>query len=208
MYFLKLHTGSEPTLGLKPNETITYGVFGFTGSGPAKIGYNPAAWVGGGDLDPAINDRRLTGITYALVLHPVSAVLAFLSLVFSICGLKRRAFAILATGTFVIGSLTTVVAFAVDMVLWSVVKRDVEVPAFGRYAEFGAANWLVVPAFIFFIGGSFSAGITSFSRNRYPRKWARNSQLPSTATHSRRPTDTTAVDSTRRPKQSPPGSAT
>lgn len=69
-------------------------------------------------------------------------------------------------------SLTTLVAFVIDVVLFSILKgRFNDAPYDDRKTTYGPALWMTLVAVIASLVTLASAGVTAFSRSRYPRKW-------------------------------------
>jgi len=190
IYFLKLQTGPNEPDPFPSNTTVTFGVFGYSNS-TYHVGYIPADWSGTGIRDPTVDQSSLNGITYALILHPVgkgfhllaftikasdtlrtAALLAAITYGFVMIGLCSRAGAVL--GTFFSGlmALATVVVFIVDVVLFTILKSDfVQPPYDQRKTSLGPAIWMALVALLSSIVTVASASYTSFSHNRYPRKW-------------------------------------
>ena len=163
IYFLKLQVGDM---------TVHFGVLGSTGR-PQQVGYVPADWAGQGRVDPRVDDEHLSNITYALLLHPIAAVLAIVTFALSVIGLGTRKAAVLATCAAVINSLCVVVAFTVDIVLFSILKaRFLDPPGSdNRSTSYGSAIWISLVTAIISVIAVLSTFITVFSRARYPRKW-------------------------------------
>jgi hypothetical protein len=146
-----------------------FGVFGFTSS---KVGIGYDFTPIGVHFDSAkVNTSNVHNLTKALILHPMAAGLAGLSVLFGLCGARHRhsssrrphAGTILMTISAALATALTLIIFILDMVLFSTVrnrfrKQDVS-------AQFGNANWLTVGA----LGAlllAFGMGIcTVFSRH-------------------------------------------
>lgn len=176
VYFLRLVSGPNEPLPLPSNAVVTWGVFGYTHSAP-QLGYSPAQWSGTGIKDPTVDDESLRGITYALILHPIAAFFGVIAFGFSLIGLCSRAGAVF--GTFASGLMTllVMVAFIVDMVLFSILKaRLVDPPYNDRQTSYGPAIWMTLAAFIASAITLASTAYTTFSHHRYPRKWENEQQ--------------------------------
>jgi hypothetical protein len=72
-----------------------------------------------------LNTTVLHNLTYALILHPIAAGVAFIAFLFGLIGvLAASRIATIFMGLFaLIGSLVALVVFVIDMVLWNVLKN-------------------------------------------------------------------------------------
>ncbi|KAJ3552361.1 hypothetical protein NP233_g12901 [Leucocoprinus birnbaumii] len=137
------------------NRQIRYGVFGFTGSKP-HIGY----MFGNDRLDTTIMDN----LTKTLILHPIAAGLAGIAFIFGLCGASARTrigtvFMTLVAG---LATLTTLVAWVIDMVLFGIARtrfRDQ-----GLQAQYGNANWLTLGALVALLLGFCASTCGVFGR--------------------------------------------
>lgn len=171
VFFLKLISGPNEPAPLPSGTTVSWGVFGSEGSSP-QLGYSPADWSGTGVKDPTVNEASLRGITYALILHPIAALLGAVTFGFAMIGLCSRVGATFGTFTSSIMTLTVLVAFIVDMVLFSILKNQLVLPPYNeRQTMYGAGMWLTLAALVSSIITLISTSYTTFSHHRYPRKW-------------------------------------
>jgi len=171
IYFLKLQTGPNEPDPFPSNATITFGVFGYSNS-TYHVGYIPSDWSGTGVRDPTVDQNSLNSITYALILHPVAAILAAITYGLVMIGLCSRVGAVLGTFSSGLLALTTIVVFIVDVVLFTILKGQfVQSPYDQRRTSLGPAIWMALGALLSSIITLASASYTSFSHNRYPRKW-------------------------------------
>jgi len=162
VYFLKLNLESG---------FVTFGVLGSTGSSQ-QLGWVPSHWGGNGTTDPRVDDERLANITYALILHPVAAILSIITVALSVIGLGTRKAAVMATLTSTINFLCVFIVFVVDVVLFSILKtRFLDAPEQGRSTSYGPALWITLASVIIAGVAVYSTSITAFGRSRYPRKW-------------------------------------
>jgi len=175
-YFLQFTSGPHEPSPLPSNTTVTWGVFGSTVNGTVKsipqLGYSPADWSGTGVKDPTVNEASLHGITYALILHPIASFLGVVTFGFAMIALCSRVGA--TFGTFASGlmTLTVLVVFIVDMVLFSILKNQLVDPPYNdRQTFYGPAIWMTLAALVASIITLISTSYTTFSHHRYPRKW-------------------------------------
>jgi len=162
VYFLKLTLQSG---------SVTFGVLGSTGSSQ-QLGWVPSQWAGNGTTDARVDDERLANITYALILHPVAAILSIITVALSVIGLGTRKAAVMATLTSITNFLCVFIAFFVDIVLFSILKkRFLDPPEQERSTSYGPALWITLVAVIIAGLAVYSTSITAFGRSRYPRKW-------------------------------------
>ncbi|KAF8343875.1 actin cortical patch SUR7/pH-response regulator pali [Cantharellus anzutake] len=145
---------------------IKFGVWGYTGSAKG-LGYSLQPF---GINDSFLNNGALKNLTYILVFHPVAAGLSFLSVVFGACGALNysRFGAIFMTLVSALAFLITAIAFAVDMVLWDIVRSRIRND--GGSANLGNAIWMTLGALVALIFGSCAAGCGSFGRYRQHRQ--------------------------------------
>jgi len=176
VYFLYLKTGPNEPTPLPSDTTVTWGVFGSAVNGTVKsipqLGYSPADWSGTGVKDPTVDEASLHGITCALILHPIASFLGVVTFGFSMIALCSRVGA--TFGTFASGlmTLTVLVAFIVDMVLFSILKNQLVDPPYNdRQTFYGPAIWMTLAALVASIITLISTSYTTFSHHRYPRKW-------------------------------------
>ena len=69
-------------------------------------------------------------------------------------------------------TLVVLVAFILDMVLFSILKTQLVDPPYDeRRTSYGPAIWMTLAALIASIITFLSTSYTTFSHHRYPRKW-------------------------------------
>ncbi|KAL0578418.1 hypothetical protein V5O48_003568 [Marasmius crinis-equi] len=157
IYFLSAGEGPQQ---------MRFGIFGFTGS-DTHIGY---------DFDPALlgfdstrlNTRIIHNLTAALVLHPIAAGLAGLSVLFGLCGAAyHRAGTVIMTLLSGLAAIITLVVWVIDMVLFGITRnrfRDQGIPS-----QYGNGNWLVLGALIALMLGFCSSACGIFGSYRKRR---------------------------------------
>lgn len=70
-------------------------------------------------------------------------------------------------------STVILVIFIIDVVLFSVLKRElVQAPYNDRHTSYGPAIWMTLAALIASLITVASVSFTAFSHGIYPRKWA------------------------------------
>jgi hypothetical protein len=135
---------------------LRFGVWGFCASGQLnpnsetcfgpKLGYNVSSII---DLNEAGISQTIvnviqTALSVVLVLHPLSAGLAFLSLLFSLF-LTSHAFSILTLILTIINALVSTVSMAIDLALVLVARS--RLPSLGTFSiaiDFGNGVWMTV----------------------------------------------------------------
>lgn len=66
--------------------------------------------------------------------------------------------------------LVTAVAFAIDMILFNIIRSRVKSDGSGNKASLGNANWLTIGALVALALGTCAAGCGSFGRYRHRRR--------------------------------------
>ncbi|KAI9442416.1 pali-domain-containing protein [Lactarius indigo] len=144
VYFLRATNG-----GL----SYHFGVFGYTG-------YRfPIAPPGHGELSSA----TIHNLTYTLILHPGIALL------FGLCGAGyHRSGTVLMTLSSSLAALVTLVAFVLDMVLFSIARHEFR--KFGWSSQYGNATWLTLGALVALLLTFCTAGCGIFGSYRRRRQ--------------------------------------
>ncbi|KII92365.1 hypothetical protein PLICRDRAFT_37134 [Plicaturopsis crispa FD-325 SS-3] len=139
-------------------ETTHFGVFGYTGT-KVHIGY----------FFPQIETSRIVhNLTSVLILHPIAAGLAGLSVLFGICGAGyHRAGTVLMSLLATLAALATLVAWVVDMVLFGIARKHFRDA--GATAQYGNANWITLGALVALWIGACAAGCGVFGHYRRRR---------------------------------------
>jgi len=126
-------------------QTIHFGVFGYTGS-KASIGY-PFAPDRLGFNDSKLNTGVLHSLTFVLILYPVAAGLAGLSVFFGLCGAcYHRAGTVFMSLLSALATVCTLVAWAISMALFGIARNHVRDHVSGGTAQYGNANWIALGA--------------------------------------------------------------
>ena len=142
---------------------ISFGVFGYTGS-KVTVGYSLNSTVLGFD-DTRLNSAVIHNLTFVLILHPIAAGLAGLSVLFGLCGLGyHRAGTVIMSLLAALATLVTLVAWVVDLVLWGIARNRIRDN--GGSAMFGNANWLTLGALVALFLGFCAGCCGSFGRYR------------------------------------------
>jgi len=129
IYFLRASTGAS---------NIRFGVFGYTGT-KAHIGYHFPITTG------ELSTSTVHNLTYTLVLHPIAAGLSGIAVLFGLCGSEyHRSGTVLMALSSSLAALVTLVAFILDMVLWSIARHEFR--KLGFSAQYGNAVWLTLGA--------------------------------------------------------------
>jgi len=145
----------------------SFGVFGYTGSGMAKVGYTITENLVGYS-SPSLENGILHNLTYVLVLYPVAAGLAGLAFIFGLFGASyHRAGTVFMTLLSGLAALVATVAWPVSMALFSVIRKQVNDN--GDVATYGKALWFGVAAMVaLYLAFLTSAcGVCGHYRKRY-----------------------------------------
>ncbi|KAG8946007.1 hypothetical protein FRC04_012126 [Tulasnella sp. 424] len=148
---------------------IHFGVFGYTGSA-RHLGYAINQLDTRNNL---FNSTVVHNLTYVLVLHPIAAGLAFLAVVFGLCGAaSHRVGTIIMSVAAALATILTLVVWVIDMVLFGILRNKLR--GQGYPAQYGNANWLVLGALIALLLGTctsffgiFGSYRTKRANNRY-----------------------------------------
>jgi len=145
-------------------DIIRFGVFGFTGS-QKHIGYKFDPTIIGFQSDK-LNSAVIHNLTFVLVLHPVAAGLAGISVIFGLCGASYHRFGtILMSLSAALATLVTLVVWVIDMVLWGIARERIRHDGpNGDTANFGNALWLTLGALVALALGFCAASCGSFGR--------------------------------------------
>ncbi|KAF8309509.1 pali-domain-containing protein [Clavulina sp. PMI_390] len=159
-------------------KAIGWGVWGYTGSSKG-LGYTIDSSALGLN-DSLLNTSVLRNLTYILVLHPIGAGLSFLAFMFGLCGsiTYNRVGTILMTLISSVALLVTVVAFAIDMILFTIIRSRIRADATGNTASLGKAIWITLGALAALVLGTCAAGCGSFGRYRHRRPSERRVKAP------------------------------
>ncbi|KIM78935.1 hypothetical protein PILCRDRAFT_824059 [Piloderma croceum F 1598] len=123
--------------------TTQFGVFGYTGS-KASVGYTfPPDRLGYNDTK--LNTGVLHSLTFALVLYPVAAGLAGLSVIFGLCGAcYHRVGTVFMSLLAALATICTLIAWVISMALFGIARDHVRDHITGATAQYGNANWIAL----------------------------------------------------------------
>ncbi|KAG8998262.1 hypothetical protein FRB94_006960 [Tulasnella sp. JGI-2019a] len=127
-------------------QDIHFGVFGYTGS--AKLLGYPIDQLS--TSSPIINSKAVHNLTYVLVLHPISALLALVASAFGLFK-YRVAMAICASLTMFV----TLVIFVIDWVLFGILRNHLQNQ--GYPATYGGAYYLIFGALVALSGALWAS---------------------------------------------------
>jgi len=146
-------------------ETTHFGVFGYTGS-KISVGYTfPEDRLGYNDTK--LNTGILHNLTYVLILYPVAAGLAGLSVLFGICGAcYHRAGTVFMSLLSALATLCTLIAWVSSMALFGVARNRIRL--YGS-ASYGNANWIAIGALGALLIGFCTAACGVFGHYRRRR---------------------------------------
>jgi len=138
-------------------KSIHFGEYGYTGS-KRSIGYaiNETAL---GLPDKLLNVPIVSSLTKALVLHTVAACLLFVALLQGTCSMLNdsRIHTTLMGITMILALIFVIIAFAVDMILFSLVGERIR--ADGYSAHLSSATWMTLSALVIIFMGICAAGL-------------------------------------------------
>jgi len=162
IYFLSATFGGE---------TIHFGWGGFTGSNGVHVGYSFTDALPQLATNHRLSEDVIRHLTGALVLQPISAGLAGLATLFGICGASyHRTGTIMMSITAVLATLSTLVAWVIDMALFGIVRDQVKDN--GGQAMYGNATWMTLGALVALILGGCAGLCGVFGRYRRKRSGA------------------------------------
>jgi len=141
--------------------SLHFGVFGYTGS-KTHIGYTfPIA-------ASTLNTDILHNLTYVLILYPIAAGLAGLSVLFGICGAGyHRAGTVFMSLLAALAMLCTLVAWVISMALFGLAKNKLKDD--GISSSWGNANWIALGALVALVLGFCTAACGVFGHYRRTR---------------------------------------
>jgi len=159
--FLKLHTGNVSTPAWPAHSTVSFGVFGFTGS-EAHFGYDPRRWGGGDSFDTNMS-ATVAHCTRALWVHPATAACACLAFFFGLLALPpsatlRRVCCTLLSIFAGLGSFFAGLGFTIDFIIWTLIQKKIADKAFARSASIGPASYIMVIGTVFGAVGAALGG--------------------------------------------------
>lgn len=147
-------------------EEIRYGIWGYCVQGGdcsnAMLGYAPSIEQVGGNYTEG--SSVLQNFTKVMILHPIAGALALFAVLWGLAGvaLASRTCTILMSLTAFLALLASLVAFAIDLALWIIIRNRIRDRGFE--AELGNANWLTVGAVAALILGTCTAACGSCGR--------------------------------------------
>jgi len=148
--------------------TTHFGVFGYTGS-KASVGYTFAPDRLGLE-DTKLNTGVLHSLTFVLVLYPVAAGLAGLSVLFGLCGAcYHRAGTVFMSLLSALATICTLIAWVISMALFGIARNHVRDDIRGATAQYGNANWIAIGALGALLIGFCTAACGVFGHYRRHR---------------------------------------
>jgi len=146
--------------------TTHFGVFGYTGS-KVTIGYIfPADRLG--FYDTGLNTGVLRNLTFVLILYPIAAGLAGLSVLFGICGAcYHRVGTVFMSLLSAVATLCTLIAWVSSMALFGIARNHIR--DHGAAASYGNANWIAIGALGALLVGFCTAACGVFGHYRRRR---------------------------------------
>jgi len=157
--FLDVTTGGKAT---------KFGVFGYTGSkvavgytfAPAQLGFN----------DTKLNTGVIHSLTSVLVLYPVAAGLAGLSVFFGLCGaMYHRAGTVFMSLLSALATICVLIAWVISMALFSIARNRIRSDIRTATAQYGNANWIALGALVALLIGFCTATCGVFGHYRRHR---------------------------------------
>ncbi|KAH9057335.1 pali-domain-containing protein [Lactarius vividus] len=139
-----------------------FGVFGYTGT-QVHVGYRFPIATG------QLSSSTIHNLTYTLILHPIAAGLSGVALLFGLCGAGyHRSGTVLMTLSSSLAALITLVAFVLDMVLFSIARHEFR--KLGWSSQYGNAIWLTLGALVALLLAFCTAGCGIFGSYRHRRQ--------------------------------------
>ncbi|KAG6337092.1 hypothetical protein ID866_2003 [Astraeus odoratus] len=142
---------------------LSFGVFGYTGS-KAHVGYSFPLSV------PGTNSGVLHNLTYALILYPIAAGLAGISVLFGLCGAAyHRAGTVFMSLTAALALLCTLVVWVISTTLFGIERAKLR--DYGIDATWGNATWIGLGALVALLLGFCTAACGVFGSYRRNRRY-------------------------------------
>jgi len=149
-------------------QVTNFGVFGYTGTKP-HIGYTFAP-DRLGFSDTKLNTGILHNLTFVLVLYPIAAGLAGLSVLFGLCGAcYHRAGTVFMSLLSALATICTLIAWVISMALFGIARTHVRNDVPGATASYGNANWIALGALVALMIGFCTAACGVFGHYRRRR---------------------------------------
>jgi hypothetical protein len=149
-------------------ETTHFGVFGYTGS-KVTVGYAfPVSRLG--FYDTRLNSGVLHNLTFVLILYPIAAGLAGLSVLFGLCGAcYHRAGTVIMSLLSALATLLTLIAWVCSMTLFGIARDHIR--DHHLHANYGNANWIAIGALAALLIGFCTAACGVFGHYRRHRRY-------------------------------------
>lgn len=173
---LKVNLGNATA---QHHSKVTFGTFGFcqlnTADGhdhcsKSMVGYSPGRVMINTeqtDFSKASLDTT-RALTKVMILHPISAGLAFIAFILAIGAGMFGSF--LAAAVSLLAFLVTLVALICDFVMFAIVKRDVNKDPSGSSAEFSIAMWTLLASAVCSLLGTVVIFFTCCSARMHRRR--------------------------------------
>jgi len=142
---------------------LSFGVFGYTGS-KAHVGYYFPISI------PGTNTDILHNLTYTLILYPIAAGLAGISVLFGLCGASyHRAGTVFMSLAAALALLCTLVAWIISTTLFGIERTKLR--DYGVNATWGNATWIGLGALVALLLGFCTAACGVFGSYRRNRRY-------------------------------------
>lgn len=143
-------------------ESLSFGVFGYTDSTTQVCYYSPIPI-------PGVNSNIMHNLTCVLVLYPVAAGLAGISVLLGLCGASyHRAGTVFMTLTAALALLCTLIAWVISMAIFGIERSKLKDNGFD--ATWGNANWIGLGALVALLLGFCTAACGVFGNYRRTRR--------------------------------------
>jgi len=141
---------------------FSFGVLGYTGSTTKVCYYSPIPV-------PGVNANIMRNLTCALILYPIAAGLAGISVLLGLCGASyHRAGTVFMTLTAALALLCTLIAWVISTALFGVERAKLRDN--GSNAAWGNANWIGLGALVALLLGFCTAACGVFGSYRRTRR--------------------------------------
>jgi hypothetical protein len=117
-----------------------------------------------------LSSSTIHNLTFTLILHPIAAGLSGLAVLFGLCGTEyHRSGTVLMALSSSLAVLVTLVAFILDMVLFSIARHEFR--KFGWSSQYGNAIWMTLGALAALALGFCTSTVGIFGSYRRRRQY-------------------------------------
>ncbi|KAL4062214.1 hypothetical protein V8B97DRAFT_2022411 [Scleroderma yunnanense] len=162
LIFISVSAPTWNTISFMNAGGLSFGVFGYTGSVTQVCYYLPISVSG-------VNSDILHNLTCTLILYPIAAGLAGISVLLGLCGASyHRAGTVFMTLTAALAMLCTLVAWVISTALFGIERTKLRDS--GINATWGNATWMGLGALVSLLLGFCAAACGVFGNYRRTRR--------------------------------------